>query len=261
MPISLNITEIILKPIYTEHAKQISVHARLSLANADNENYKETYHHSKAQKLIAKADEIYSWEQEFYKRKYLHILKMEYQLGQNLPDRFKVLKEREHTLRKQLQKKIARDNNNGYLWVTINPCIKKTTLEKFVKKVDVIAKRKCFIDYIYVFEQRATKIINIGNGYHAHLLLKRNLKYKPCKCRENLQSSCKKLMPNPKNPQTLDIQIIGEEFARDKLDYILGIKTGEKSDGQKKSIAQKLDKKWRKQEKLAEYYGEMARII
>ena len=193
--------------------------------------------------------------QEVLKNKIRKVMYMEYEYGSKLDNVFMIVKDKEEDLSAKIKELRAKKNNNGFIWVTINPDPKSTTLKKFLKKVDVIAKRKCFTDYIYVIEQRATTLLEVGKGFHAHLLLRRNLNYKPCKCGENLRSSCKKLMPNPKNPQTLDVQIVGEEFARDKLDYILGLKTGVKKNGEKKCIAQKLDSIFRKNHGILEYYG------
>ena len=214
-------------------------------------------HLLEARKILDQQNKIQEIEDEFYKRKLLSVMQMEFDLGENLPDRFRILSEKKSDLGKKLKMKNAKKNNNLYAWITINPR-SDVEFRLFRKKMDKLVTKTCFDEIIYVYEQRSTKIITAGIGFHIHILAKRNLGYKPCKCRDNVKNSVQRSkICKSANPPFFDYQIIGEDFARDKLDYILGIKTGQKSDGTDKHLAQRIDKIWREQEGLEPYYGKI----
>lgn len=193
---------------------------------------------------------------ELLKRKIKKCLELEYQLGPKNPV-LQNINKLEKDLKTKLQVKIAKQHNNGYLWVTINPDEKKIKFSEFKKKIIKISKKTCFEECIFVFEQRGTSKKDMGKGFHTHMLIKRNLKYKPVKLKQNIQKSCEKFTYNSKNQNYVNLQIIGEEFAKDKLDYILGLKTGLKKSGEKKSEAQKYDTLWRIKNNIEIYYGSL----
>ena len=72
--------------------------------------------------------------------------------------------------------------------------------------------------------------MSCGKGFHCHLLCKRNLNYKPFRVSQCIQNTCKDLIKNPKDNKLLNIQHIGEDFAADKIIYMLEQKTGEGKD-------------------------------
>jgi hypothetical protein len=119
---------------------------------------------------------------------------------------------------------------------------------KFCKK---ISTKTCFEKVMYVLEQRGAKISEMGKGIHCHMLVKRNLKYKPIKLIQNVKNSCKKIVGNIHNENQLNFRTVGEEYAKDKQDYITGVKTGDNKD--KKQL---IDKVFRKKEKIENFYGE-----
>ncbi len=130
-------------------------------------------------------------------------------------------------------------HNNGYLWITINPA-PKVEFEKFKVKITKLVNRSMFTKCEYVYEQRGTSLKEAGKGFHCHILATRDMKYKPSKCISNIKNTCKTLVGNVNNNNQLNIQIIGDDFANDKREYMTGVKTGEGKD-QKQII----DKSWR----------------
>lgn len=151
----------------------------------------------------------------------------------------------------ELKAKLAKDHNNGYMFITINPK-PSVSLNDFIKLLKKISSKTCFDKCLYVLEQRGDSAEHMGEGFHAHMLVKRNLNYKPTKLKTNVKNSCKKIVGNIHNEHQLNIQTIGEEFAKDKQNYIICDKTGDGKD--KKQI---IDKKWREQQKIDKYLGEI----
>lgn len=184
----------------------------------------------------------------FRKKKFESILKMEYDLGK-LGQKMKDIKEYEKVCRYELKEVTAVEHNNSYSFVTINPN-DTTTLTEFEEKLKKFVNRNMFIGYRYVIEQRGATEKDMGKGFHAHVLLKRNLDYKPSKIVVNTKNTFKGIT-NVDNNQVLNIQHIGEDFAKDKDDYMTGIKTGEGKDAK-----QEIDKIFRKKNNLETVYGQ-----
>lgn len=185
---------------------------------------------------------------QFTKKKIESIIKLEYDaelLGQKMID----IKEYEKEVKMTLKENIAKDHNNGYCFITINPS-PEITLTQLQEKVEKFVKRNMFDKYRYVYEQRGSTEENMGHGFHAHILLKRNLNYKPSKISVNTKNTFKGIT-QVDNPQILNIQHIGEDFAKDKDEYIDGVKTGEGKDKK-----QQIDKIFRKKNNLESVYGD-----
>ena len=166
-------------------------------------------------------------------------------------------------------------SNNRYVWITINPDwnkIKKKFQKKKPSRAEIINKFKdiclskfgsqMYTDSIFVLEQRRTVADQGPLGLHVHALCKRKLgkNYPPTNIKRGIKNAFKTLC-DTKNEALCKIDFIGSEFAKDKLDYILGKKTGLKKDGQSKSDAQLLDQQMRKSYlKNVQYYGNMPDI-
>lgn len=185
---------------------------------------------------------------ELKKRKVRKILEQEQEL-ENIDTFSTKLKKIEEKNKLKLKEKNAKKNNNQYMWLTINPK-PDLSLADFRKVVDKISTKTCFADVLYTYEQRGSSTSSLGKGFHAHMLVKRNLKYKPIKLKQNIKYSCKRVVGNVNNDSQLNIQIVGEDYAKDKKEYILGVKNG---DG--KQAKQQLDPIWREKEKIERYYG------
>ncbi len=188
--------------------------------------------------------------EELIRIKFKKILSQEYQL-ERMGLFAKKLQELETQNAVLLKQKQAFKKQNSHLFITINPK-PGVKLEDFTKVCHKISKKTCFNKVLYVFEQRGTiEGCDIGKGFHCHLLIERNLNYKPTKCITNIKSSLKKFVGNVQNHAQLNFKIIGKEFALDKKKYIMGInKTGEGKDA--KQLA---DIKWRFDRNIAPFYG------
>ncbi len=184
----------------------------------------------------------------FLKKKLESIIKMEYDadlLGQKM----KNIKEYEQSVKVKLKEKTAKEHNNAFVFITINPN-DTTTLTQLQEKVEKFVNRNMFSAYRYVYEQRGSTEKDMGQGFHAHILLKRNLDYKPSKIALNTKNTFKGIT-NVDNPKILNIQHIGHDFAQDKDEYMTGVKTGEGKDKK-----QEIDKIFRKKNNLESVYGE-----
>ncbi len=188
---------------------------------------------------------------ELIKRKFRKILSQEYQL-ERMGSFAKELLHLETQNELLLKQKRAIKNNNTHLFITINCWTDKVSLETFVSKCHKISKKTCFKNVLYAFEQRGTIDDNtVGKGYHCHLLVERNLNYKPCKCIDNVKNSCKSLVKNVNSSNLLNFQVIGHEFAKDKKNYIIG----QNKTGDKKDVKQLADIEWRKSNEIKPFYG------
>lgn len=138
-----------------------------------------------------------------------------------------------------IKEKLAREHNNGWMFITVNPK-PGVPFKQFFKLIQKLAERKMWVSTTWAYEQRGKTQSEAGNGFHVHMLCKRNLNYKPTHCKRNIKAGCKKLVGSVENNAQLNIQIIGDEFAIDKLEYFTGVKTGEG-----KEVKQNIDKFWR----------------
>jgi len=153
---------------------------------------------------------------------------------------------------KMISKNEKATKYEDWCFLTINP-YPHIKLENFTKKLTQFLKTKMFADHIAVLEQREVKTEALGKGFHAHILFKRitplNEGRPPTQIRRNMKQSWKNYCDTT-NSDILNIQFIGDDFAYDKYEYIMGTKTApgkkEKQDG---------DKLWRKQNNLPEYLG------
>ena len=176
--------------------------------------------------------------EQFTKKKIESIIKMKYEAG-TLGEKWVNIKEYEDKCKADCKEVVAKNHNNGYVFITINPR-SDVKLQDFRDKVDKFVNRNMFTQYRYVYEQRSDTEEDMGKGFHAHILLKRNLDYKPSKVILNTKNTFKGIT-KVDNPQILNIQIIGADFAMDKDEYITGVKTGEGKDKK-----QEIDILWRK---------------
>ncbi len=202
----------------------------------------------KIQEWLEKGDIYDKAYENFKKKKFESIIKMEYDAGL-LGQKMIEVKEYEKEVKVKLKELVAKDHNNGFCFITINPN-KDVDLNTFRDKIDKFVKRNMFQDYRYVLEQRGATTDEAGKGFHAHILLKRNLDYKPSKIVVNTKNSFKGIT-NVDNPAILNIQTIGEDFAKDKDEYMTGVKTGEGKDEK-----QAIDILWRKDNNIESVYGE-----
>ena len=172
------------------------------------------------------------------------ILNEDYKLGQ-LGEDEKVMLEHQKQNAVKLKEKLASDHNNGYVWLTVRPK-PKTDFIKFKSKCEKFFERNMFKPgSMYVYEQSGTTEETCGDGFHAHFLLKRNLDYKPCLAKKNSYNTFKDIC----NINAFDWKNIGEDYSKDKREYILGTKTGEGKDAK-----QAIDPIFRERNGLKKFY-------
>ena len=215
---------------------------------SNTELYKLAKAHFSMDTILSEYDLIDNELKELRKRKIKKILEQQYAL-ETLGDYYKGLKMIQAQNNCKLKLATAKDHNNLFCFITINPK-PSVTLPQCVKKVEKLVNRKLFKDYLYVYEQRGTDPESMGRGFHCHILAQRNLSYKPSKVRDCIKNTCKILVSNVNNKNTLNIQHIGENWAVDKRTYILG-----KKEGEGKDIKQDFDKIWRSKNNLKVYYN------
>ncbi|AXQ65528.1 MAG: putative replication initiation protein [Circular genetic element sp.] len=179
---------------------------------------------------------------EFLKQKIKTNLNIQYELDLISPYCTSLRLQREDLRQRQASKM-----GTLWLWLTISPK-NDIDFETFRDKISTFAQRKMFDDHIYVFEQRGKTVETAGDGFHAHLLLKRNMKYKQNKIISNSKNTFKKIT-NVENHDIFNFHWCPEEYLNDKQEYILGTKTGNEKD-----IKQEIDKIFRQNKNLKEYY-------
>lgn len=197
--------------------------------------------------LTLLTDLVKAEEKAFFQRKIKSVLEKEYQMGALGTDMERI-KEYDNDLTKQLKEKNAKAHHNGWVWITVN-CLESVPLGEFVKKIEAITQYSCHQGGMYVYEQRGTiNQNNLGKGKHCHLLLKRNLAYKPSAVIFKIQRGLTKIVGNVKNNNQLNCQVIGDDFAEDKIQYMIGTKKTEKQEKQAADVV------WRQKESLKTQY-------
>lgn len=189
---------------------------------------------------------------KFKQTKLMKIINMEYMLGK-LGSQMNAMKDYEKELAMEMKEETAKENNNSHVWITVSP--KPTvSFSDFRKTVEKLAARKIFTKHCYTYEQRGMTLSDVGAGFHVHMLAARNLNYKPNKVITHIKNSIKNICDIER---CCRIQIIGEDFAKDKMEYMLGDKTGgEDCSEENKRLKQRMDKVFRDMEKLPKYFGE-----
>lgn len=162
---------------------------------------------------------------EFKKRKFLSIIKMDYEQNKILKD----IKKIEDKTKEDLLKYRAEKRLDLYIFLTINPPDGKLTPEELLKMCIRAMSRKFIGKYHFVIEQRGKSIDENGKGMHAHLLFERNVNYKPATIKRDLKNTFKKCFYKI-NDSNFNFKKCGQEFYKARLSYIKGNKTGLEKD-------------------------------
>ncbi len=179
---------------------------------------------------------------DFLYKKFQANMSIAFELRQISPIYDKLLDERQ-TLREEQAKRLG----TLWLWLTVSPNDKVEFLD-FKKKIESFANRKMFKEYFYVFEQRSQEKETAGMGFHAHLLLKRNISYKQNKIVSNSKNSFKN-MTKVNDFNIFHFHWCPDEYLDDKMEYMTGAKTGSEKD-----IKQLIDVIFREKYNLDNYY-------
>ncbi len=187
-------------------------------------------------------------KKDFLKNKMRKLVSLQFELG-TLGKVENTLKTTLCGMEEELKKKMAEEHNNKYMFFTINPK-PSVKLEDFRKVLKKSVTKTCFTDYLYVLEQRGINSATAGKGFHAHILVKRNLAYKPFKCKKNMQNTFSKMCDVSKEA-LFNVKYLNTEWAVDKVNYI---STGGKT-GEGKEVKQNIDVWWRQKKNIEPYYG------
>lgn len=183
--------------------------------------------------------------EQMLKNKYLLLHNQKFELGKLGPD-LRELRNEISSNKKLIKKANADAAGSLYMWITINPN-PKVKLSDFIRKVFKYFQRNMFSGSMFCFEQRGGNPQDIGTGFHVHGLIQRNLNYPPSQVHRNSKNTFKKMCSC--TPQTLNIKFCPTAYAPDKMEYMLGSKTGEGKD-----VKQVQDKIWRDDISLYPFY-------
>lgn len=191
------------------------------------------------QKQIDKA------KNEFRHNQLKKIMREEFELNINLTPNDIIIKKHIEFLKNERRKFDAEKRNDRYIWLTINPPPKNmidVNPLTFVKDIQQLLKKTCISTHEFSIE----KFTKSGEHIHAHILIDRNLKYKPCLIKQKLLRSpfIKKYYKSSKITQNnFNFQKIGKDFKKDKEEYLRN-KTGYKDPLRQKDI------EWRKKHNI-----------
>jgi hypothetical protein len=140
----------------------------------------------------------------------------------------------------------SEDSKDQYYFITICP-YEDLELDKFLKVMEKVLKKKWFQRYIYVYEQRQHEIGKQYFGLHTHIIVQRDGIAKSDVIRE-IYNTCKTIVGSK---QSIDVKLLKTQHDLDvKLNYILGKKATEEK--QKKQV---IDKKFREDNNLQPFYS------
>ena len=170
--------------------------------------------------------------------------------SEELGPNWKILKDDMERVSLKCATKKANQRNQLFIWLTINPR-PNVSLEDFHKILEKFVHRTLFKQYVYVIEQRGTlEELNIGKGFHAHLLLQRTLNYKPNKVLLYSKNTFK-YMCDVEYKNLFNFHWCPAVWVDDKLEYMrFGKKTAEG-----KLEKQEADILFRQEHELEEIYG------
>lgn len=185
----------------------------------------------------------------------------------------------------ELQKQMDKKDTSMYMWITISidpmwiheffepqepldqiindivPEVRVQQLnESLLAKALKFSNSKMFSDYLFVFEQRKSFFDpQAGDcGQHFHFLVRRTKKYPPSQVDRNTRRVWKDLCDTTKRPKQertpCHIVQCPAEYFNDKVEYMIGKKTGKKKNGEDKATIQAVDKTFRKHFKFNDLY-------
>lgn len=181
--------------------------------------------------------EIRAAAESMYNLEYATLLRVE-ENDALFQGRMKALKERAY--RESMG--IAQPDE-GLYYVTVNPA-PEVPLEKFEKVTEKYVKAAHVEGTEYVYEQRGSTEAEAGKGMHMHMLVKTNTK--PSDFKKRTRNAFKNIVGNDAH---IWIMSCPKAYINDKRVYMQGYKTGE---GKAEKVA--VDRIWRPQNNLQEYY-------
>jgi len=133
-----------------------------------------------------------------------------------------------------------------YYFVTVNPK-PSVALTELKEKVDKFTHRKVVQAAEWSYEQRSSDLITSGSGMHVHLIVQKPNGLRNKYFQDQTRESFKTLVGNPQTH--VDIRPMPGQYVKDKRSYLQDVKTGEG-----KADKQAVDKVWRVDNNLKDYY-------
>lgn len=93
-----------------------------------------------------------------------------------------------HRLAEIISNKSSTLSNKQSYMITIRPDDSKVDFIDFQRYVEYFVQRKCFIDYQYSFEQKGIEPMDIGKGFHVHIVANMKQRSKSEVLRDTLSS-------------------------------------------------------------------------
>lgn len=189
--------------------------------------------------------EITRAQKEFRYNQLKFIMRKEFELEINHTKEDILIKKHLDFLKKKQLEFNAEKRNDRYIWLTINPPPKNmidVNPLTFVKDIQQLLNKTCIVTHEFTIE----KFTKSGEHIHAHILIDRNLKYKPCLIKQKLLKGPfrKKYFKSAKiTDNNFNFQKIGKDFKLDKEEYLRN-KTGYKDPLRQKDIL------WRKKHNI-----------
>lgn len=146
------------------------------------------------------------------------------------------------------QQKKEEKIKSDYAFITINPH-PQASLTEFKAALDKSVKKSFIKKSLFVIEQRAENMEELGKGFHAHMLIKKD-DYRFSHLRREFASTFKKLC-DTSNPSCLNISLCKKEDIKKRQNYMLDKKADEL-----KHLKQKFDIEFRKKHFFKDYYGD-----
>jgi len=149
---------------------------------------------------------------------------------------------------KHLKKCEEIKENSKYVFLTINPN-QYITLTDFINKINKLMSKKWITNYLYVLEQRGETVLELGKGFHFHLILEKPTTKPYAHMLRELANSANSVC-DTSNFHFFNLKSISQEECERKIVYI----TGRKAD-EAKHLKQDMDILWRQQNNIKSFYN------
>ena len=151
---------------------------------------------------------------------------------------------------REIKKDINEINEKtNYIFINVNP-MPNYSLLSFIQLIEKSLKKKWIKSALYVLEQRGENLEEAGKGFHTHIIIQKDETKNYNQCLKELGRSFQKCC-DTSNFHLFNGSKIKEIDINKRRNYILG----QKADPEKHK-KQVMDKIWRNENFLKDYYGD-----
>lgn len=147
------------------------------------------------------------------------------------------------------QEELKEDFKSDYCFITVNPR-PGSSLTEFKTALDKSVKKSFIKKSLYVIEQRGETMEELGNGFHAHILVNKG-DYRYSHTKREFASTFKKFCDTTKS-SCFNVKSCKEKDIRNRQNYMIGRKADPA-----KWLKQDMDIIFRKNHYFQSYYGEL----